>query len=245
MFIKPENHTQSTTMKSLFSFFLLLPFLLSATTSIISGRIIGIKDGDTVVLLTPEKKQITVRLYGIDCPEKNQAYGTRAKQFTSDLVFGKDVDVQIVSSDRYGRTIGMIVTDDGITVNHELVRNGYAWWYREYAKDDTILPLLEKEARLSYIGLWADNNPVPPWNFRRGVSHGSMEQIAGKTLPDGGSIFYEAISNHTVFFNTKTLKYHCPACIHARRCTQNCVEMDYNSARIRGVACKVCGGTCE
>ncbi len=103
---------------------------------------------------------------GGDCPEKRQAFGNRAKQFTSKLVFGKTVTVQVLGRDRYGRTVGVVLLPDGRSLNHELVRAGLAWWYRRYAPDDETLAQLERDARGAERGLWADAEPVPPWEWR-------------------------------------------------------------------------------
>ena len=76
---------------------------LPAISLIWSGLVVGISDGDTITVMhngTGKK----IRLYGIDCPEKKQAFGKKAKQFTSDMVFKKTVDVTPVNNDRYGRT---------------------------------------------------------------------------------------------------------------------------------------------
>ncbi len=107
-----------------------------------------------------------IRLHGIDCPEKRQAFGNRAKQFTSGRVFGKTVTVTVMDVDRYGRTVGEVILPDGKVLNHELVRAGLAWWYRKYAPDDGTLAQLEADARAAKRGLWADAEPVPPWEWR-------------------------------------------------------------------------------
>ena len=70
-----------------------------------------------------DTKQVWVRLYGIDFPEKGQAYGKKAKQFTSRLVCGKVVEVEVMATDRYGRTVAMIFVDKTL-LNEELVKVG-------------------------------------------------------------------------------------------------------------------------
>ncbi len=129
------------------------------------GKVVGVSDGDTIEVMRAGRA-VRVRLNGIDCPESHQAYGTRAKQFTSELVFGKTVAVQIHGTDQYGRILGEVILPDGRSLNRELVRNGYAWWYRRYS-NDPVLQQLEDEARRARRGLWRDRNPVPPWEFRR------------------------------------------------------------------------------
>ena len=108
-----------------------------------------------------------IRLNGIDCPEKGQAYGKRAKQAASELVFGKEVTLQTFGKDKYGRTIADVLLPDGTNVNHELVKDGWCWWYRKYAPGDVILEELGNRARASGLGLWADPRPVPPWVYRK------------------------------------------------------------------------------
>ncbi|MDX5419013.1 MAG: thermonuclease family protein [Hymenobacteraceae bacterium] len=128
-------------------------------------KVVGVKDGDTFEVLR-NGQTITVRLFGIDTPEKNQAYGQRAKQFASDLAFGKNVRLIEHNKDRYGRTVGTIILPDGRNLNEEMVREGYAWHYKAYSKDKT-LENLEADARRFKRGLWQDPNPVAPWDFRK------------------------------------------------------------------------------
>lgn len=151
--------------------FLLTSGCTLAQSDLPTGRVVGVKDGDTVVLLI-HKREVTVRLQGVDCPEKKQAFGERAKQFTSDFCFGKTVSLDSTGVDRYGRVLGAIILDDGRNLNVELVRAGMAWWYKRYSKDET-LERLENEARAKRIGLWSDPAPIAPWDFRRGVRPGS------------------------------------------------------------------------
>lgn len=129
------------------------------------GKVVGVSDGDTIEVMRAGRA-VRVRLQGIDCPESRQAFGTRAKQFTAELVFGKTVAVQVYGTDQYGRILGEVILPDGRSLNRELVRNGYAWWYRRYS-NDPVLQQLEEEARRERRGLWRDKNPVPPWEFRR------------------------------------------------------------------------------
>ncbi len=131
------------------------------------GRVVGVTDGDTVRVLVndPTPKEVRVRLHGIDAPERNQAFGTRARQELSSLVFGKTVRLQKVDTDRYGRTVARLVVD-GRDVNAEMVRRGFAWWYERYAPDDPVLKAAQREARAGKLGLWRDARPVPPWEFR-------------------------------------------------------------------------------
>ncbi|RFZ90656.1 nuclease [Mucilaginibacter conchicola] len=142
-------------------------------------KVVGVKDGDTMVLLSPQNLQVTVRLAEIDCPEKSQAFGQAAKQFASDLCFGKMVKLIVNNTDRYGRTVGWIELEDGTSVNKQLIKNGYAWQYRAYSKSME-LAMLEQQARQNHLGLWQDENPTPPWNFRKGEREQRTEQKVDK-----------------------------------------------------------------
>jgi len=129
-----------------------------------SGPVVGVTDGDTIKVLHNGKAE-KIRLYGIDCPEKGQPFANRAKQFSLQLVFGKEVTVKDYGLDntRFKRTLGEIVLADGRVVNEELLRAGLAWWYRKYVPNREDLAALEEEARTANRRLWADPHPVPPW----------------------------------------------------------------------------------
>ena len=144
-------------------FFLLVPCPVWAC----SGKVVGVADGDTLTVLRDKQPQ-KIRLYGIDCPEKRQPFGKKAKQFTSDLVFGKVVEIEPVDTDRYGRTVAFVRVEN-ITLNEELIKEGLGWVYVRYCK----LPLcaewqgLELEARFGKRGLWGHSGEIAPWEFRR------------------------------------------------------------------------------
>ena len=95
-----------------------------------SGKVVGVADGDTITVLR-DREQVRIRLYGIDTPERGQAFGKKAKQFTSDMVYGKVVEVKVMATDRYGRTVAMIYADKTL-LNEELVKAGLAWVYWQY-----------------------------------------------------------------------------------------------------------------
>jgi len=130
-----------------------------------AGQVVGVIDGDTIKVLHNGREE-KVRLLGIDCPEKRQAFGNRAKQAASEFAFRKSVTVMSHGRDRYKRTIGEVILLDGKNLNQELVREGMCWWYRQYAPKDMKLERLEAEARTAKRGLWVDPNPIPPWEWR-------------------------------------------------------------------------------
>ena len=139
---------------------------LAALGEQFSARVVSVLDGDTIEVLSNNRTE-RIRLHGIDCPEKGQAYGMKAKQATSRLVFGKKVTLETHGRDKYGLTIADVSLPDGIIINIELVRNGWCWWYQQYAPDNVMLAELQRRARRSRLGLWADPDPVPPWLYRR------------------------------------------------------------------------------
>jgi endonuclease YncB( thermonuclease family) len=145
---------------------LLLASAVYATDFI--GPVVSVLDGDTIEVLHNTRSE-RIRLNGIDCPEKGQAYGTRAKQAASELVFGKEVTLQTFGKDKYGRTIANVILPDGTNVNHSLVKDGWCWWYRKYAPGNKELESLEAEARGAQRGLWADPQPLPPWVYRKAM----------------------------------------------------------------------------
>jgi micrococcal nuclease len=130
-----------------------------------TGRVVGVSDGDTLTVLR-DKTPVKVRLWGVDAPEKSQAFGQQAKKRTSALAFGETVTVLPEDVDRYGRTVARVVLPDGRSLNWVLVAEGYAWWYRAYARDET-LAKAEAAAQHERLGLWGAKTPEPPWEFRK------------------------------------------------------------------------------
>ena len=70
-------------------------------------------------------------------------------------------------TDRYGRLVGTLYTPEGMNVNLEMVCNGSAWWYSRYAKNNREMASCQDEAKEAGLGLWADDDPMPPWEWRR------------------------------------------------------------------------------
>lgn len=156
-------------MKTYFKFILLFS-LLSFTSGTripdtFSGKVVGVKDGDTIEVLY-EGKAETIRLLDIDCPEKSQAFGMKAKQFTSDFCFGKIVTVESFGKrDRYERILGTVKLE-GKVLNEELLKAGYAWHYKKYS-DKLDYAEMETTAKNNKVGLWVDENPIAPWDYRK------------------------------------------------------------------------------
>lgn len=169
--IEPHRTTRTPRcllMKLWWSFVSLLFIVLSSLgeATDFSSRVVAILDGDTIEVLHNGNAQ-RVRMYGIDCPKKGQAFGNHAKQAASALVFAQEVTLEIHVKDRYGNSLADILLADGTNVGHSLVKDGWCWWYRKYAPDDTVLEALENEARQTGKGLWVDPDPMPPWKWRK------------------------------------------------------------------------------
>ena len=132
----------------------------------IRGQVVGVRDGDTIEVLHNHRTE-RIRLNGIDCPKKGQPYAAKAKQATADLVLRKEVSLHTHGRGKSGELIAEVTLPDGVIVNLELVRNGSCWWYPESAPENVILAELQRRARRSKLGLWADPHPVPPWEWRK------------------------------------------------------------------------------
>ena len=130
------------------------------------GRVVGVIDGDTI-RVTHDLKLVKVRLYGVDCPEIKQAGGKEARALVRRLAYGKVLHIESKGKDRYKRVIGRVHLLSGNTLSRELVKAGMCWWYRKYAPDDETLSDMEDEAKAARRGLWAEADPIPPWEWRR------------------------------------------------------------------------------
>lgn len=132
----------------------------------IECKVVGISDGDTLTCLEDDHNQIKVRLNQIDAPEKKQDFGNASKKALSAMVFGKVVGLKTNGTDKYRRTLAEVFVD-GVNVNKEMVRTGYAWAYKEYLQDNEYIEL-EKNAQSESIGLWSVPDPIYPSDFRHG-----------------------------------------------------------------------------
>jgi len=153
---------------------LLLALACTAHAETITGRVVGVTDGDTITVLDANKVQHKIRLSGIDAPEKKQPFGNRSKESLSELAFDKTVNVETSKRDRYGRQIGKVLVN-GRDVNLVQVERGMAWFYRQYQRDQSpndrrLYEAAEDAAKANKWGLWRDADPVPPWEFRRNKS---------------------------------------------------------------------------
>ncbi|EAX6277234.1 thermonuclease family protein [Escherichia coli] len=145
--------------------------ILSTLNQEIQGKVIRVLDGDTIEIKTLPAKivvyevPIRVRLINIDAPEKKQPFGRWSANQLKALLAGQSVTVSYTQTDRYGRIIGRVFTMNGTDASRFMVQSGAAWVYDRYNTDKS-LPALQREAQEQKRGLWADSNPVPPWEWR-------------------------------------------------------------------------------
>lgn len=218
-------------------------FSPSFATTLIKGKVVSIADGDTITVLQ-DNKQFKIRLYGIDCPESSQAFGNKAKQFTSSLAFGKSAEVTVYDVDKYQRSVG-VVRVDGVNVNEALIKNGFAWQYTQYCKESFCnnWKRTEEQASREGIGLWSDKAPMSPWEWRHSPQKEQQvaSNAAGKLKQQ--EAYKESVSSGSLHGNTNSHIYHNAGCqyYNCKNCTSNFSSGD--EARKAGYrACQKCGG---
>ncbi len=149
----------------------LIGLSLTASADTLTGKVVKITDGDTRYVLDANNEQHKIRLAGIDAPERKQAYGLASRKHLASIVTGQQVTIEYQKRDRYGRIVGKVLLD-GIDVCLEQVKAGFAWHYKKYqheqsAEDQRLYSVAEANARDARLGLWRENNPIPPWEYRR------------------------------------------------------------------------------
>lgn len=168
-------------------FLLLLVQAFGAEPDILKGRVIRAVDGDTIKVLVlynaaiqenhrktirvrhySAHQTVTMRIHGIDAPERRQAYGKVSSQFVQREVVGKTIQIVIYNhADRYGRIIADVIYDGGKRLSHESVIAGMSWWYHQYDRRDQDLQNAQNIARSRRQGLWKDDRPIAPWDWRK------------------------------------------------------------------------------
>ena len=188
----------------------------------LGGKVISVTDGDTIKVLV-NKESVTVRLEGIDAPESKQSFGNKSKEALSRLVAGKTVTVKKTGTDKYKRTLGVVIVGD-VDANAKMIEDGWAWHFKKY-NDEERLAKLEDAARKAKRGLWADENPLAPWEYR---ARPKTPEVA----PDGPSE-----KEMLYWLNTASNVRHNQRCEHfqktkrGRLCTAD-----------EGKPCGICGG---
>ena len=166
----------------MFKVFAFLVFSTSALAETFTGKIVHVADGDTVTLQV-QNQQIRIRVAGIDAPEKAQAFGNRSKQNLEKLTHSREAIADCPKKDKYGRHVCKVCVqppqcsncEKTLDAGLEQIRAGFAWWYRAYAneqsaEDRELYEQAENDARLYKRGLWVEDKPVPPWEWRKAPS---------------------------------------------------------------------------
>lgn len=188
---------------------------INAQAVVFTAKVIGVADGDTIKVLK-NNRPLKIRLFGVDCPERAQAYGRKAKDFTTKLVVQKIVKIKVITKDKYGRTVAEVYTQDGRSLEHELLKAGYAWWFKRYAPKAKLLSYLQDQAKAQKKGLWSAANPLAPWAFRqlsRAHQLAPRGHIPPKHLDKASTILHG---------NTRSKVVHSAYCAHynCKRCTR-------------------------
>lgn len=158
-------------MHKISTFIILCFTAFTANSEPVSGRIVGITDGDTVQLMTSTRELLKIRLSGIDAPEKSQPFGEKSKQALSSCCFNKDAVVESYKEDRYGRVVGKVLID-GADCNLIQIELGMAWHYKKYENEQELQDRskyshAEYLAKKGRTGLWVEANPTEPWDWRK------------------------------------------------------------------------------
>ncbi|MCE2934785.1 MAG: thermonuclease family protein [Cyclobacteriaceae bacterium] len=138
---------------------------LASTNSEIAGKVVNVIDGNTVEIISIDLERMKIYFFGIDAPELDQEYGDRAKKLMEKITLNKNVVVQITGKDRLGQRIGIVLVEGNVDPRLEMLKQGLAWTAEKNAIPE--LESLKELARAKKRGLWRQDNPVPPWVFRR------------------------------------------------------------------------------
>jgi endonuclease YncB( thermonuclease family) len=141
-------------------------FSFAAFEKQLTGKVVKVSDGDTFTLLTSNKKQIRIRIYGIDAPETGQPYSEKSRLYLANMIAGRIVIIEVNNTDKYGRKVAKVKTETINDVGLEMIRAGFAWHYSYFDKTKAYSQV-EQEARDKGVGLWADKNPINPYEYRK------------------------------------------------------------------------------
>ena len=213
----------------------LLPLLCCAAWAATPVRVVGVSDGDTIRVITADSKQIKVRLHGIDAPERGQAFGTVTTKGLRSLLAGRQVSIDPMSTDRYGRTVGMVYAD-GLNVNEAMVANGWTWVFPKYCTQSFCDQWRQAEtsAKAGKSGLWRDGAALPPWEWRAQQNAQPPTLGSTNTLPQrfvavasetGGS--YSGNVNSGVFHGSSCKHFNCKNCTESFSSRQQALNAGY------------------
>ena len=153
-------------MRKLLVLILSLFMMVLSFATAIKGKVMKVADGDTITILEENGDKTRVRFYGIDAPEKKQEYGIKSLDVLKKLIDKKYVEIDVKGKDQYGRIVGIVYCNE-MNVNLHMLETGNAWWYKQYSKHNVEFRVAEEKAKLEKLGLWKENNPIPPWIYRK------------------------------------------------------------------------------
>lgn len=137
-------------------------------------------DGDTIKLRSEAGEVEIIRLWGIDAPEHGQLHFRESRKRLRELMGAQAIEVKGKGPEKYGRTLGEITCKGGDDINLRMVREGAAWWYKGFCRFAKDLRNAEIAARAERLGLWRENRPIPPWNWRHGAKKERSEGEGGQ-----------------------------------------------------------------
>jgi len=228
--------------KSSLLFISLLFFIFnnnSANAEKMTGTIDSVIDGD-LITITSKGKEVEVRLFGIDTPEKTQAFGQSAKNFTGAMASGKEIRVEPIFKDPNGKTVAMVFVN-GFNLNEQIISQGFGWVCRQYCKESFCADWLKLEAnaKASQKGLWADANPIPPWEYRQkqrggsesgGIKLAAIPPVSGKSLSGGPAAYHGNTKTH-LFHSSACKEFKCPTCTVNFNSISEALDADYRPHR--------------
>ena len=211
----------------------------SAHAEVITGTIDSVIDGDSI-MITSKGKEVEIRLFGVDTPEKTQAFGQSAKNFTGAMASGKEIRVEPISKDQSGKIVAMVFVN-GINLNEQIISQGFGWVYRQYCKERFCADWLKLEstAKASQKGLWADANPTPPWEYRQKQRNGSesggiilaaIPSASGKSVSGGPAAYHGNTKTH-VFHSAACKEFNCPTCSISFNSISEALDANYRPHR--------------
>lgn len=188
----PRSLNRLVTFAALVVLLTFIPALAKSPIRTIEGTVIKVSDGDTINVKDDLGTKVKIRLYGIDTPETEksnkktgriskpgQPYGEEAWKALDEKVFHKRVKLEVMDIDRYKRLVSLVWLDNR-NINKEMVAEGWAWAYKQYLDTPYASEFigLEAQARAKRLGLWQQNNPQPPWEFRKSLKKGKHGRAA-------------------------------------------------------------------
>lgn len=200
--------------------FVVLHVVAHAATPV---RVVGVSDGDTIRVVA-DGQQIRIRLHGIDAPENRQPFSQMATKGLRSLLAGRQVSIEPMDTDRYGRIVAMVYAD-GLNINQALVANGWAWVFPKYCTQSFCEQWRQAEAsaKASQKGLWKERSPTPPWEWRAQQRGQQVTPSNTSPTPQRFTATAQELAGRSFSGNVKSGVFHRPSCKHfnCKNCTKS------------------------